>query len=166
MQVFDSVKEPSQRYTDFLQRYEGKSANDRMKCALTDTAFALTQKVWMDIPMVTTGERGKCTFCIGGVNRVIPFSAAKVKNEILVYVHQVPQDTPQIVPEEGAFYDSAGKRVEDWDLSEYDEIYMDFNGSMSFFDEKWKLKLSNADVVQKVRRLLFALPRWIAVRRR
>ena len=124
-----------------------------MKCALTDIAFSLAQKVWVDLQANT---RGNCYFCIGGVNDIIPFSAKKVKNEIVVYVDAVEPDAKRIgpnegVPQEGQFYDKDGSAVAALDLSCYDEIYMDFNGSMAFFSDEWKRRLSAPEVISKVK---------------
>ena len=118
-----------------------------MKRALTDIAFNMAQKVWTDLPAVA---RGNLFFCIGGVNAINPFSGSAVKNEIVVYVDAVEKDAKRIEPLEGSFYDSDGSPMGVLDLSKYDEIYMDFNGSMAFFTEEWKLRLSDPRVATKV----------------
>ena len=147
MQVFKSQTQDIPTYTEFLQRYDKMSANDKMKNAMTDIAFAITQKVWVDLP---TESRGNCFFCIGGINAINPFSAKAVKNEILVYHDAIPKGTKQINPVEGTFYNMSGNEQPELDLLQYDEIYMDFNGSMAFFGDKWRARLSHPAVAQKV----------------
>ena len=142
------MKDGSLAYEAFLQRYKDlPSQNDVMKCAMTDIAFELTNRVWEDLP---TEGRGNCFFCIGGVNAINPFSSSAVKNEIVVYADAVPVDAKRISPVEGAFYDMGSKLVPDFDLSNYDEIYMDFNGSMAFFNEAWRKRISQVSAAGKV----------------
>jgi hypothetical protein len=148
VQVFKSQTKDISTYTEFLQRYDKLTANDKMKSAMTDIAFAITQKVWEDLP---AESRGNCFFCIGGVNAINPFSAKAVKNEILVYHDVIPKDSKRIDPVEGTFYNMSGNEQPELDLLQYDEIYMDFNGSMAFFEDKWRARLSQPAVAQKVR---------------
>ena len=148
LQVFESLKDAPETYSEFLDRYKGIPSNDMMKSALTDIAFSLAQKVWKDLP---AENRGSCFFCIGGVNKINPFSAKDVKNEIVVYVDAVGKDAKHISPLEGAFYDSEGCSMGVLELSHYNEIYMDFNGSMAFFSEQWRKRLSDPAVAAKVK---------------
>ena len=148
-QVFEALEEPRpRRYLDFLERYKDLASNDKMKSAMTDIAFAITQKVWVDLP---AESRGELFFCIGGVNAINPFSAAKVKNEVVVYIDALDNNIERICPEEEAIYAKDGSRlINGLDLSSYDEIFMDFNGSMAFFSDAWKQRLSDSAVVSKV----------------
>ena len=146
-QVFKSLKEESPKYKEFLKRYDTKPPNEKMKAAMSDIAFEMTRRVWVDL---AAESRGNCFFCIGGVNAINPFSATAVKNEIAVYAEVMPDDAVRIAPEEGLFYDVHGKKVEPLDLSRYDEIYMDFNGSMAFFGDEWKKRLTAPEVASKV----------------
>ena len=82
-QVFDATKDAGEAYRALLQRYGGAPPNERMRRLLTDLAFALTRRAWEALP-APAGGRGRCTFCVGGVNAVIPFSATAVKNEAQV----------------------------------------------------------------------------------
>ncbi len=150
VQVFKSQTKEIPTYSEFLQRYEKLPPNEMMKGAMTDIGFALTQRVWEDLH---TESRGSCFFCIGGVNSINPFSAKAVKNEILVYHDTIPKDSKRIDPVEGLFYDMSGKQRPELDLLQYDEIYMDFNGSMAFFEDKWRARLSHPAVAQRVRRM-------------
>jgi hypothetical protein len=150
-QVFESLKpeDRTDRYKEFLDRYKDSAANEKMKSAMTDIAFAIAQKVWTDLPP-ESGGRGNCFFCIGGVNAVNPFSATAVKNEIIVYVDKIPPNAKHIPTKEGTFLDNEGQTLQNFDLLQYDEIYMDFNGSMAFFGEDWRRKLGDAVVQRKV----------------
>jgi hypothetical protein len=150
--VFESVKpeDSTDRYKQFLDRYKDLAANEKMKSAMTDIAFAITKRVWSDLPQ-ESGSRGNCFFCIGGVNAINPFSAAAVKNEIIVYVDNVPLDSHHIPTKEGAFFDIEGQALLDFDILQYDDIYMDFNGSMAFFGKEWRKRLRDASVQHKVR---------------
>ena len=114
---------------------------------MTDIAFDLTKRVWRDLPVE---GRGQCFFCIGGVNAINPFSATAVKNEIFVYAEAVSKDAKRIRPDEGAFYDMSGNLMPAFDISVYDEVYMDFNGSMAFFNDDWRKRLSEVASVGKV----------------
>ena len=150
-QVFESLKpeDRTDQYLKFLDRYKDLSANRKMKSAMTDIAFAIAKKVWTDLPS-ESDRRGSCYFCIGGVNAINPFSAKAIKNEIIVYVDKVPLDTNQIPAEEGTFFNMEGLKLEGFDLLQYDEIYMDFNGSMAFFEKLWVERLSDVAVQHKV----------------
>ena len=151
VQVFSSLKDAnkSAEYLAFLDRYKRlDSANDKMKSAMTDVAFEMTKGVWQDLP---TERRGKCFFCIGGVNAINPFSATAVKNEIVVYVGAIPKEAKELDPKEGTFYDMSGDSLQNFDLEGYDEIYTDFNGSMAFFNENWNKRLTELARIGKVR---------------
>ena len=153
VQVFGSVQDDgaaqSGKYQQFLRRYADlPSANDRMKGAMTDIAFETTRLVWRDLP---SERRGDCYFCVGGVNAINPFSAKAVKNEIVACVDMIPADAKRIPPDEGVFYDMRGDRMaEPLDLAAYEEIYMDFNGSMAFFNDAWQQRLTHPAVLTKV----------------
>ena len=146
--MFSSLRNTSPEYDDFLNRYKDLSSkNDIMKSAMTDIAFDLTKRVWRDLPVE---GRGRCFFCIGGVNAINPFSATAVKNEVVVYAEAVSKDAKRIRPDEGAFYDMSGNLMPAFDISVYDEIYMDFNGSMAFFNDEWRKRLSEVASAGKV----------------
>ena len=140
--------EANARYSKFLERYVGLAPNEQMKAALTDICFSLVHKVWDQLP--AAANKGSCTFCIGGINAITPFSSTHAKNEILIYADHVPEDTPKISPTEGFCYNAEGQEIPFPDLSRYTDIYMDFNGSMAFFGDEWKQRLFNMDVIQKV----------------
>ncbi len=147
--MFKSLKEEPPAYKEFLDRYKGKSPNDKMKSAMTDLAFCMARDVWLDLPAV---GRGSCFFCIGGVNAINPFSATAVKNEIVVFADTIKEGLPTepIPADEGAVYSMDGVRQPELDLTAYDEIYIDFNGSMAFFGEEWQRRLCDPAIARKV----------------
>ena len=159
-QVFKSLKEEPRAYTEFLDRYKGKSPNDKMKSAMTDLAFCMARDVWLDLP---AEGRGSCFFCIGGINAVNPFSSTAVKNEIVVYAGAVKDRLqPALIPaDEGAVYSMDGVLQPQLDLTAYDEIYLDFNGSMAFFGEEWQRRLSDPATARKVWRASMRGPRFV-----
>ncbi len=106
---------------------------------MTDLAFTITRRVWTDLPESASkhGGRGSCYFCIGGINAINPFSATAIKNEIAVYSAEIGgQDMPRISTEVGLIYDMSAKQCP-VNLEDYQEIYLDFNGSMAFLDDDW-----------------------------
>ena len=149
-EVLESEKLPNpipESYTRFLAGYSGQSDNYRMKCALTDLAFTMAKNVWEE----ASAQGGKLYFFIGGVNSVNPFSQAAIKNEILVYIDLInPYPVKALSPEQGLVYDASYQQVV-FDWSEYSDIYMDFNGSLAFWNEWWDRSLSETTVVNKFR---------------
>jgi hypothetical protein len=147
-EVLNSTKLPNplpESYSRFLDRYEGQSYNHRMKSALTDLAFAMAKHVWEE----ASTQGGKLFFLIGGINSINPFSPDAIKNEILVY-HDLIIPTSRLETEQGLVYDTSSKQVHlDWEA--YSDIYMDFNGSLAFWDETWDRTLSETEVVKKIR---------------
>ncbi len=147
--MFNSLKDKPHAYMEFLDRYKAQSPNDKMKSAMTDLAFCMARDVWVDLP---AEGRGSCFFCIGGVNAINPFSSTAVKNEIVVYIGTMQGriQTEPIPAEEGAVYSMDGVRQPQLDLTAYDEIYIDFNGSMAFFGEEWQRRLCDPATARKV----------------
>jgi ankyrin repeat protein len=147
-EVLESVKLPNplpEYYTNVLSRYKGQSYNDTMKCALTDLAFAMANKVWNE----ASTKRGALYFVIGGINSVNPFSPTAIKNEILIYSDLIDLSSP-LKTDQGLMYDASSELVQvDWES--YSDIYMDFNGSLAFWNESWENKLSEPAVVEKIR---------------
>ena len=156
----------SEAYARFLGRYEGpgrdsdggrargpdserdpdEEQNRVMRRALTDLAFHLVARIWAEGP----ADRGRLLFCIGGINAINPFSAASIKNEVLVFADLVSGPAASLPPEEGAVYDADGARV-DFSVEGYRDIYMDFNGSMAHWDEAWAERLTRAATAGSVK---------------
>jgi len=55
---------------------------DHMKRALDRISISIIRKVWDE---QVNPRKGELYFCSGGINDINPFSAVKLKNEVLVY---------------------------------------------------------------------------------
>jgi hypothetical protein len=133
-------------YVTIMREYGGLSKAEDMRAALTDMAFEIVSRIWEE----RRHKTGRLYFCIGGVNSVNPFAAGAIKNELLVYSKLVPRPRVRLVAKQGLVYDafkcfndrSAESHV--LDLKKYSNIYIDFIGPMSFFDDEWSERLREA----------------------
>ena len=141
--AFGNERDP--KYIKFMQRYSEPSANQNMKRALTDIAFEMAKKVWHE---AGPSQKGHLFFCIGGVNSINPFAAKSIKNEVLVYAPKIDTSIPTLNVVTGVTYDHNARPVK-MDLKMYSNIYMDFNGSMAFWNSNWADLLTA--VVDKIR---------------
>ena len=133
-------------YIEFLSSYgENVRPNKLMKCALTDMTFALANNVWNEVQ-----AHGNLMFGIGGINSVNPFSETAIKNEVLVYSGLVSPSEKKLKTDQGIVYNSDGQETS-LDFSEYRDIFIDFNGSMAFWNGFLANALSAAKVVSKIR---------------
>jgi hypothetical protein len=139
--------EPSESFAKFMSKYTTGDANKKMKHALTDIASYMANQVWREAK-----AKGKLFFCIGGVNAINPFAVGSIKNEILVYASAIPESCHRFTSiNERSMYCVKGGQL-DW--PSYTDIYLDFNGSMAFWDSdwdkdllKWKDKIRGAFVM-------------------
>ena len=89
-------------------------------------------------------------FGIGGINAVNPFSETAIKNEVLIYSKVISKAEVLLSAEQGTVYDSEGVICTvNW--TEYSNIYMDFNGSLAFWNGYLAQNLSKEGVVEKIR---------------
>ena len=149
---------PPEQYLSFLKECRshcGSAAKDSpcsdnvvMKQALTDLAFTLATKIWAESP---AGNRGRFYFSIGGINAINPFSAAAIKNELVVFADLLPKisDGKRLPPNQGTVYDEQGQ-VCTLLLSDFEKIFIDFNGSLAFWDESWATRLSHKSTVDSI----------------
>ena len=122
-------------YYEFMKAFQGTDAGECMKNALTHVAFTLATQVWNE-----SDAKGKLFFMIGGINKINPFSSSKIKNDCISYIGQCKAPGQMIEAREGAIYDMNGQAVElDWER--YNDMFMDFNGSMAFWNEDWEKRL-------------------------
>mmetsp|Transcript_89171 Transcript_89171/g.238053 ORF Transcript_89171/g.238053 Transcript_89171/m.238053 type:complete len:1095 (+) Transcript_89171:694-3978(+) len=138
----------SAKYKAFLDAYgpaEGKE-NHVFRSAMTDLAFTMAKGVWEE-----ASSGGRLFFCIGGTNKINPFSAAAIKNEILVYSECFDKPESSLPCVQGTFFDASGQEVPQVYWDDYSEMYFDFNGSAAFWDETWLNALSHPSVVGKIR---------------
>ena len=135
-------------YSRFISRYRtpsGRDDNGVMKQALTDLAFEMVTKIWKEAK-----PRGHLFFYIGGINVINPFSETAIKDEVLIFSDLLSDEVASLPTEQGTVFNEAGESVE-FLPSEYKEIYMDFNGSLAFWDESWTNKMSHSLTVGKIR---------------
>jgi len=112
---------------------------------LTNFAYSMSKYVWEEAK-----PRGKLLFEIGGTNSVNPFSAKAIKIESKVYgdafknsktLIDLSMETCKGKCAQGAVFTTSQTQTRDFSLNYYDEIYMDFCGSMAFLTDEWLGKL-------------------------
>ena len=140
----------AKEYIEFMDSYNDSSRtvdhNERMKRALTDLAFAMSKSVWEEVE-VPSG-RGDLMFCIGGINSVNPFSERSIKHEVLVY-SKIITPRKKLEPIQGYIFNAEGVQcLLHW--TEYSKVYMDFNGSMAFWNGYLATILSSEQIVKKI----------------
>ena len=139
------------RYREVVNSYNypGVSQENNIKRALSDLAFAMINWVWDETVMPSGESKGSIYFCVGGINKVNPFHAAALKNEIFVYrkfmssaaCHRLGIDAEHTVRGPGRIH--GGGTLEKL-IGSYERIRVDFNGSMAFLSSKWKKCLEDA----------------------
>jgi ankyrin repeat protein len=137
----------SEDYQRLDKRYNGLSNADQMKAALTDVAYEIVVRIWNE----GDAEKGRLFFCIGGINSVNPFSPEAVKNELCAYSKLISEPSKNLSTVEGTIYVHDESDPCNLNLSDYADIFMDFNGPMSFFHDGWREKLSDPCVVRSIK---------------
>jgi len=136
---------PSRSGSNPLKRGSSSSSIDPkfvFKDILSDVGFHMANKVWTEIQ---EARKGELYYCIGGINSVNPFHSDSIKNEVFTYAGYLDSLTKINGVTEGDCFRSDGSRVNrgvEAILEQYDEIYMDFNGSMAFYDDQWQRMLA------------------------
>ena len=116
---------------------------------LTDLGFKMAMEVWDSIQ---NQDKGTLYFCVGGVNDINPFHKNALKNEIYVYREMGREMIRLTSCSSMDMFNSDGKTVSlNNILKEYKSIYIDFNGSMAFFETAWRGLLR--DVKDKIKGL-------------
>jgi hypothetical protein len=155
-EVFAKVSSPEpEKYKQFLDSCRARLSNaheqgsvddnELMKAALTDLAFCMATEVFYE-----GGPKGKLLFCIGGINSINPFSASAIKNEVLVYAESLLTVETGLPTQQGLIFNKERGLVA-LDMAGYSEIYMDFNGSLSFWDDSWVDRLSSSVVAPRIK---------------
>jgi hypothetical protein len=122
--------------------------SDRVKAAMTDLAHFITTKIWCES---VSGKSGKVFFSVGGINAINPFASASIKFEPLVYCDSVPAACVRLKScAEGDIFDGEGSPCT-LDLASYSDIYMDFNGSMAYFNPAGALSAQLEAAASRVR---------------
>ncbi len=129
-------------YTRLMATWRNTNVNVHFKKALTELSFFLANKVWDE---VQDSDKGSLYFCIGGVNSVNPFHATIIKNELFVYADLALGCGFETAVRVGTFtegdvFDRTGTIVPN-PTTQYQHIYLDFSGSMAFFNSTWQSSL-------------------------
>lgn len=112
---------------------------------LTNYGYSMSKYVWTE-----ASSAGRLFFQIGGVNSINPFSSSAIKIEPVVYKAAFTEDKPVIdisqigckgLCIEGTVLTTDQTPTMDFTLTNYDEIYIDFCGSMAFLTDEWVNKL-------------------------
>ena len=136
-------------YTAVLQKY-----SNNVKKVLTDLAYAMAKLVWESMP----APKGNLFFCVGGINKINPFHYSAIKNEILAYADIALKMTDLIYLNEKETISVGNETPANLPtlVSSYTDIYIDFNGSMAFFDDTWVQMISEAAKDEKIRGVFVA----------
>jgi ADP-sugar diphosphatase len=133
-----------------------------MHTALTDMAFHMAKKVWEESCPSNQKlhiHNEKFRFCIGGINTINPFNAHGLKNELFVYAdHVAEMTTSNTQYAQNTLYNHAKNVLSESPhfINTYSDIYIDFNGSMAFFDQNWKDTLETAAKAGKIKAVVVA----------
>jgi hypothetical protein len=133
-------------YSTLKQKYSPFN----MHTAFTDMAMSMAARVWTE----SGGDPCNFYFCVGGINSVNPFSASTLKNELYVYADMVSDMKCSVrAYKEHSIY-SHDKTLSEYTpetfLLRFNAIYMDFNGSMAFYDPEWESVLEHAAKNSKI----------------
>jgi hypothetical protein len=134
--LFEEVRE-----LEIMKINEHLTINEQIKKALTNIAFEISKKVIEDKYL------NNLYFCIGGINSINPFSSKSIKNEVSLYREFINIDNDLPITE-GIFFNSNNEII-DFNLNEFQNIIIDFNGSMSFLNDIWISKLNN--IIPKIK---------------
>jgi hypothetical protein len=124
-----SLIQNSTKYKQIIKKFnlDNKNINnDNLKKAFKHLAFYMINEVWNEVKV---NKKGKIFFCDGGINEINPFHSTAIKNELLVYADSI-KDTEKLFNDD----------IPDFNINNiknYDNIYIDFNGSMAFLNSKW-----------------------------
>ena len=124
-------------YTALMASYTAASAREKLKKILTDLAFHMTSNTW------SVEASGRFYFCVGGVNDINPYSSRESINEAFIYAPAVDGMRRLGSCEANSLFNIHGESLAlDSFLQQYEKIYLDFNGSVAFFDSRWHARLS------------------------
>ena len=130
-------------YDTLIHNYESCSEDPQIKLKhiLTDVAFHLTSTTW-ESGRNHTGEGQNFYFCIGGINDINPYSSNKCINEVYIYSPALEGMRQLASCDEDYLVDiNMNPHNIDDILRQYGNVYMDFNGSAAFFNERWQKRL-------------------------
>ena len=107
------------------------------KTALSDMAFNICLKVFYEQKTIFK-NKGDLYFCIGGINSINPFSKTILKNELFEYSKLDIGRQKLVAPIEGFIFDTTGHSRSSFYFASYENIKLDFNGSMAWFSPIWE----------------------------
>jgi hypothetical protein len=150
-----SWNEKYKGYIDLLGRFgiSDLFADDvavRFKKAYTWLALVMCQAVWAQCKPLYKGKaKGALHFCIGGVNDIDPFYLGEANNEVYLFSDLIKTQSPSSYVvngastefdfEEGMLIGLSGNSALTIEtlVEKFQEIYLDFNGSMAFLNPRW-----------------------------
>jgi hypothetical protein len=108
--------------------------------------------VWEESTPTRGILKGNLYFCVGGVNAVNPVNVQGIKNEVLVYADTAVEngflELETIGSMEGLVFNINRERYT-MQYQQYVYIFLDFAGSMAFFNDEWKKTLN--DINEKIK---------------
>lgn len=112
---------------------------DAVKLLMTNVGYLMAKSVW---DSVETSGKGTLYFCVGGINTHNPFHNDAIKNEMHLYSESLYPEVlalPIHRTTEGLVFDTKGEYVDGIKTlyENADRVFIDFNGSMAFFNDKW-----------------------------
>ena len=124
-----------------------ENPRDHMKRALDMITISIISKVWDEQP---NPRKGRLYFCSGGINDINPFSADKLKNEVLVYGEMVDAakfaEEPSLDFHQNRILQCSSGEMSMLSIDDFmegrSEVYVDFNGSMAWLDGEWCYQLT------------------------
>lgn len=137
-----------QKYQKLVANRNAESSATHIKKLFTDLGFVLASRVWEETTIHDrTITKGKLFLCVGGINTVNPFSAKSLKNELFVYAEYFQRldlkryDQASVYllgHEHSCVFETT---TLDTVFNSRTNIYIDFNGSMAFYDGILRTKI-------------------------
>lgn len=141
-------KESLDLYKGILDSYTSSgSFTVGVKKAFIDLGFTMVTSVWKDA--YVSGITGDILFCVGGINSKNPFGAKFLKNELFVYRKFLAEAIKLSSSSAGDIFDANCQKFDcslETILMRYNNIRLDFNGSMAFISSLWESVLVRAAV--------------------
>jgi hypothetical protein len=116
------------------------------KTALDRMAFFMANKVWDESQ--STVPKGKLYYCSGDCNSINPFHVNIIKNELFVYASLLEAngyfDSDRLPTTAMSYILSSPNNMTTLSglLYTYKSIYLDFSGSMAFYNSTWQRSIS------------------------
>ena len=125
------------KYNELLKAYSTRPDKEAFRAALSDMAFNICHKVFYE-QKNQKKNGGNLFFCIGGINSINPFSKEVLKNELFEYAELDIDKKKLLTTTEGDIIDTSGRSMSKFVFASYNNIKIDFNGSMAWFSPEWE----------------------------